>query len=62
MTKWANERIDEGVLQWFGQLERMEIDKIAKRVYVRKHSGSRSVSMTREKWVDSVQKKGLDVR
>ena len=28
-----DEMIDEGVLQWFGHVERMEKDMIAKRVY-----------------------------
>ena len=28
----GKERIDLGVLQWFGHLERMENDRIAKRV------------------------------
>ena len=34
MTKGVNERIDEGVLRWFGHVERMEDDSIANRVYV----------------------------
>ena len=29
----SDERIDEGVLQWLGPVERMENDRIAKRVY-----------------------------
>ena len=29
-----DDRIDEGVLRWFGHFERMERDRIAKRVYV----------------------------
>ena len=28
-----DERIDEGVLQWFGHVERMENNRTAKRVY-----------------------------
>ena len=32
--KGVDERIDEGVLQWFSHVERMENDWIAKRVYV----------------------------
>ena len=31
--KWVDERIDEGVLQCFGHVERMENGWIAKRVY-----------------------------
>ena len=30
----VDEKIDEGVLRWFGHVERMENDRIAKRVYV----------------------------
>ena len=34
-VKWGlNERIDEGMLQWFREVEGMENDKIAKKVYV----------------------------
>ena len=34
VTKGVNEMIDEGVFRWFGQVMRMENDRIAKRVYV----------------------------
>ena len=33
VTKGVDEKIDEGVLRWFGHVERMENDRIAKRVY-----------------------------
>ena len=32
VTKGVDERIDEDVLRWFGLVERMERDRIAKRV------------------------------
>ena len=35
VRKVLDERIDEGVLRWFGHVERTERDRIAKRVYVR---------------------------
>ena len=35
MKKGIDERIDEGVLQWFGHVDRMERESIAKRVYVK---------------------------
>ena len=41
VTKWWDEKIDEGVLRWFGHVERMN-NKIAKRVYVGECAGSRS--------------------
>ena len=34
MMKGIDERVDEGVLWWFGHVERMENDRIAKRIYV----------------------------
>ena len=34
MKKGLDERINEGVLRWFGHMEGMERDMIAKRVYV----------------------------
>ena len=62
VTKRVDERIDEGVLRWFGHVKRMENDRIAKRVYVRECAGSRSVG----RWIDTVKdclkKRGLDVR
>ena len=58
------ERIDEGMLPCFGHVERMERDKIAKRVYVGECSGSRSV-WPGKRWIDTMKeclkKRGLDV-
>ena len=34
VKKSLDERIDEGALRWFGHVERMDRDRIAKRVYV----------------------------
>ena len=34
MTKGVDEKIDEDVLRWFGHVERIENDRIAKKVYV----------------------------
>ena len=33
MKKGPDERIEEGFLWWYGHVERMERDRIAKRVY-----------------------------
>ena len=34
VTKRVDERIDEGILRWFGHVEGMENDRIVKRVSV----------------------------
>ena len=56
-----DERIDKGVLRWFGHVERMENDRIAKRVYAGELAGRPWKS-----WIDIVKdyfiKRGLDVR
>ena len=66
VTKGVDERIDEGVLKWFSHVERMEKDRIAKRVYVGECAGSHSVGRPRKRWIDTVKeclrKRGLDVR
>ena len=36
---WSDERIDESVLRWFGHVERLKNDRIAKRVYVGQSDG-----------------------
>ena len=65
MTKGVDKRIDEGVLRWLCHVERMESDRIAKRVYVGKCAGSRSVDRSLRRWIDTVKyylrKRGLDV-
>ena len=46
-------------------MERMENDRIAKRVYGEECAGSRSVGRPRKRWIDSVKdslkKGGLDI-
>ena len=49
----SDERIDEGVLRWFGHVERMENDRNVKRVYVGECTGSRSVGRPRKRWIDT---------
>ena len=49
MSKAIDERIDEGVLQWFGLVKRMEKERIAKRVYVEECADSYSVGRARKR-------------
>ena len=56
VKKGLDERIDEGVLQWFSHVERME----------RVRTSSSSVGRPWKRWIDTVteclKKRGLDVR
>ena len=67
-----NERIRElcGVTKgvdkkWFVHVERMEKDRITKRVYVRECAGCCSVGRPRKRWINNekecIKKRGLDV-
>ena len=49
VKKGLDKRIDERVLRWFGHVERMERDRIARRVYVGKSAGSRPVGRPRKR-------------
>ena len=55
VKKGLDERSDEGVLRWFGHVERMERDRIAKRAYVGECAGSRSMGRPRKKWIDTLE-------
>ena len=62
----SDERIDESVLQWFGHVERMENDRIAKRVYVGECAAICLVCWPRKRGINTVKdclrKRGLDIR
>ena len=66
VTKSVDEKIDEGVFRCFGHVERMENDRITKRVCEGECPGSRSVGRPRKRWTDTVKqclnKRDLDVR
>ena len=51
MRKGLDEKIDQDVLWWFGHVERMERDRISKKVYVGKCADSRSVGRQRKRWI-----------
>ena len=53
--KGQDERIDEGVLKWFGCVQRMESDRIAKCLYIGVCAGSCSVGRPRKRWIDTVK-------
>ena len=64
--KGSCERNDEGVLRWLSHVEKIENDRIAKRVYVGECAGSRSVGRQRKRWIDAMKdclrKRGLNVK
>ena len=54
VTKGVIEKIDKSILQWFGHIERMGNDRIAKRVYVVGCMGSCLVGQLWKRWNDEV--------
>ena len=66
VKKGLDERIDEGVFQWFAHVERMERGIIAKRVYLGEFAGILSAGRPRKRWLDTVmeclKERCLDVR
>ena len=51
MMKGVDERIDEGILRWFGHVGRVK-DRITNRVFVGECAGSRSVGRPRKRWIE----------
>ena len=52
MEKGGYERIEEDVLHWFSHVERIENDRIAKRLYVGELAGSSSAGQPRKEKVN----------
>ena len=50
----VKKRIEESILQCFSHIERMQYDKIAKRVYVGDSVGSHLVGQLQKRWTNSV--------
>ena len=55
MRNGLDEKTVEDVLRWFGHVERIERDGIAKRVYVGKCAGSLLVGRPRKRWIDTMK-------
>ena len=49
VKRGLDERIDEGVLWWFGHVERIERDSITKRFYIGEFAGIQSVGKPRDR-------------
>ena len=55
VRKGLNDTIEEEVLQWLSHEERMERDRITKRVYVGECAGSRSLGRPCKRWIDTME-------
>ena len=53
MKKGLDERINEGLLQWYGHVERMEKDRIVRKVHAGECAGSCSVGRLGKRWIDT---------
>ena len=62
----VSHRIDQGVLRWFGHVERMGDERMAKRVYESDVRGVRRRGRPRKCWMDGVKevlaRKGLNIQ
>ena len=55
VTNGVPEKNDVGVPRWFGHLEGMENESIAKSVYVGECAGSHSVGRPRKRWINTIK-------
>ena len=55
VKKGLDERIDESMLPRFGHVERLERDRVAKRVYVGECTDICSVGRPRKRWINTVK-------
>ena len=62
----VSQRIDQGVLRWFGHVQRMGDERMAKRVYESDVRGVRRRGRPRKCWMDGVKevlaRKGLTIQ
>ena len=49
------DRADQSMLKWFGHMERMENDRMTKRIYIAEVEGNRGRGRPRRRWKDSVR-------
>ena len=55
ITKGVDERIDEGVLRWFAHVDRVENERIAKKLNVGECAGSCLVGRQRKRLINDVK-------
>ena len=62
----VNELLDRSILRWFDHVERMEYDRLARKVYEWEVQGPRCRGGLRKGWMDGVNevlaKKGLTIQ
>jgi len=58
--------MDQSILRWFGHVERMDGNRLAKQVYESEMQGRRCRGRPRKGWMDSVKevlsKRGLNIQ
>jgi hypothetical protein len=55
VDKGVIERINESMLRWFGHVERMDGNRLVKRMYSSECVGNRPVGRPKKRWIDSVK-------
>ena len=49
------ERVNRNILLWFGHMERIEVERLTKRIYIEKVEGTRGRCRSKRRWTEGVQ-------
>jgi hypothetical protein len=55
VKKGVTERINEYILRWFGHMERMDVNRLVKRMYNSECVGDRPVGRPKKRWIESLK-------
>ena len=55
VKKGTDERINESILRWFGHMERMDENRLVKRMYSGECVGKKPVGRPKKRWIELVR-------
>ena len=55
VKKGVTERVNEYILRWFGHMERMDVNRLVKRMYNSECVGDRPVGRPKKRWIESLK-------
>ena len=61
-----SKRVDQSVMRWYGHIDRMNVEKLMKRIYRARVDGAEGRGNSRIRWLDGVRKvlfeKGMSIQ